>query len=283
MIEGGFFQSIKNETGAETGVEDGVQRTVEVVMRGRFAEHADAFLRARVQVLRDFDGVSGDHFAVERSFLDAERHTSMVETRVGEGEDKAATGFDDLANAAHQGVDLGHVHDGHVADGSVEAELPEGDNLVLAGGIEEVVFDAVGIFGGTGAGTFKKLLAEVSSDDVDTKLGHAACEYTIATGDLEHRFAGLQVEQAFARGSDEETLKIVATIAHSVVPERGFLVPKVARFFIQINWLRYVFGSHRGWFPFWSFRCVLGSTCFLNGVIVPLLSVLLLHFTTPLY
>ena|SRR6266849_5518265 len=219
MIEGGFFQSIQNETGAEASVEDGMQRTVEVVVRGRFAEHADAFLRARVQVLRDLDGVSGDDFAIERGFFDTERHTVVVETRVGEGKDKAATGFDDLANAAHQRVDLGHVHDSHVADGSVEAKLPEGDNLVLAGGIEEVVFDAVGIFGGTGAGTFKKLLAEVSSDDVDTKLAHAASEDSIATGDLEHCFAGLQVEQAFARGSDEETLKIVATVTHSVVPE----------------------------------------------------------------
>jgi hypothetical protein len=127
------------------------------------------------------------------------RRAVVVEISVGEGKDKADTGFDDLTNAAYHGVDIDHVHDGHVADGSVEAKLPEGDNLILAGGIEEAVFDAVGIFGGTGTDTFKKLLAEVSSDDVDTKLGHAASEDFIATGDLEHRFAGLQVEQAFAR------------------------------------------------------------------------------------
>ena len=219
MIEGGFFQSIQCEVGAEAGVEDSMQGTIEVVVRDGFADHTDAFLRTGVQVFHDFDGVGGDHFAVEWGFLDAERHTVVVEARVGEGEDKAATGFDDLTNAAHQRVDLGHVHDSHVADGSVEAELPEGDNLVLVGGIEEVVFDAVGIFGGTGAGTFKKLLAEVSCDDVDTKLGHAASEDSIATGDFKHCFARLQVKQAFAGGSNEETLKIVAAVTHSVIPE----------------------------------------------------------------
>ncbi len=147
---------------------------------------------------------------------------------VGEGEDEAATGFDDLANATHQGVDLGHVHDRHVADGSVEASLPEGDDLVFAGGIEEAVFDAVVMFGGAGASMFKKLFAEIGGDNMDTKLSHA-------------------------RGTDEDALEVVA-VAHLVVPKCGVLIPGIARFFIQINWLGGVFGSHSRWFPFWYVR-----------------------------
>jgi len=201
MIEGGFFQAIQNEACAEAGVEDGVQGTVEGVVREEFADHTDGFLRDGVQVFRDFDGVGGDQFAVERGFLEAERHTVVIETRVGEGEDKAASGFDDLANAAHQGVDLGHIHDGHIADSGVEALLPQGHDLILAGSIEEMIFDAVGMFGGTGASTFEELCTEVGGDDMDTKLGHAAGEDAVATGDLEYRLAWLQIEQAFAGGA----------------------------------------------------------------------------------
>ncbi len=112
-IEGGFFRAIHHETGAEAGVEEDVQGTVKVVVGGGLAEHGDAFLRAGVQVFGDLDGVGRDEFSVDRGFLGTQRHTGVVETGVAEGEDKAATRFDDLANAAHQGVDLGHVHDGH--------------------------------------------------------------------------------------------------------------------------------------------------------------------------
>src|SRR5439155_6972262 len=208
-----------------------------------------------VQIFRDFDGIGSDHFAVERSFLDTERHTVVIETRVGEGEDKAATGFDDLANAAHQGVDLSHVHDRHIADSGVEALLPQGYDLLLASSIEEGIFDEIGVLTGAGASTFEELRTEISSDDVDTERGHAAGKDAIATGDLEHRFAGLQAEQPFTRGTNEDALEVVA-VAHFFIPEGSFLVPNVARFFIQINWLPCVFGSHRSWFPFWHIRCV---------------------------
>ncbi len=142
MIKGRFFQSIQNETGTEAGVEEHVQGTVEVVVGDGLAEYSNAFLRAVVEVFRDLDGVGRDDFAVDSSFLGTVSHPGVVEAGVGEGEDEAATGFDDLANATHQGVDLGHVHDRHVADGSVEARLPEGDDLVFAGGIDEAVFEA---------------------------------------------------------------------------------------------------------------------------------------------
>ena len=234
VIEGGFFQSIQYEAGSEAGVEEDVQGTVEVVVRDRLANHGNAFLRTRVEVLCDLDGVGGDEFAVDRGFLGTERHTGVVEAGVGEGEDKAAAGFDDLANAAHQGVNLGHVHYRHVADGSIEAQLPKGDDLLLAGGIEEAVFDAISMFRGARASTFEKFFTKVSSDDVNPKLGHAAGEDPVAAGDLEHRFARQQVEQAFARGTNEDALEVVA-VAHSGVPERGILVPDAARFFIQVN------------------------------------------------
>ncbi len=218
MIEGRLFQAIQHEAGSEAGVEEDVQGAVEVVVRDRLADHGNAFLRTRVEVLGDLDGVGGDEFAVDRGFLGTERHTGVVEAGVGEGEDKAAPGFDNLANAAHQGVDLGHVHHRHVADGSIEAQLPEGDDLLLAGGIEEAVFDAISKFGGARASAFEEFCTEVSSDDVDPKLGRAAGEDPVAASDLEHRFAGLQVEQAFTRRTNEDALEVVA-VAHSVVPE----------------------------------------------------------------
>ena len=218
MIEGRLFQAIQHEVGAEAGVEEDVQGTVEVVVRDRLADHGNAFLWTGVEVLCDLDGVGGDEFAVDRGFLGTERHTGVVEAGVGEGEDKAAARFDNLANAAHQRVDLCHVHYRHVADGGIEAQLPEGDDLLLAGGIEEAVFDAISMFGGARPSAFEEFCTEVSSDDVDPKLGHAAGEDPVAAGDLEHRFAGLQVEQAFARRTNEDTLEVVA-VAHSVVPE----------------------------------------------------------------
>src|SRR5260370_6909434 len=167
MIKGGFFQSMQNETGTEAGVEEHVQGTVEVVVGDGLAAYSNAFLRAVVEVFRDLDGVGRDDFAVDSSFLDTVSHTGVVEAGVGEGEDEAATGFDDLANAAHQGVDLGHVHDRHVADGSVEARLPEGDDLVLVGGIEEAVFHAVLMFGRAGSSMFTNLFAEIVCYNLD--------------------------------------------------------------------------------------------------------------------
>src|SRR2546429_8345470 len=174
MIEGRVFQSIQHEVGSEAGIEEDVQGAVEVVVRDRLADYGNAFLRAGVEILGDLDGVGGDEFAVDRGFLGTERHTGVVEAGVGEGEDKAAPRFDNLAYAAHQRVDLGHVHYRHVADGSIEAQLPEGDDLLLAGGIEEAVFDAISMFGGARASAFEELCTEVSSDDVDPTLGHAA-------------------------------------------------------------------------------------------------------------
>src|SRR5258708_20280238 len=193
MIKGGFFQSIQDEGGTAGGGEGDVQGGVEVVGGEGLAEYRNAFLRAVVEVFRDLDGVGRDDVAVDSSFLDTVSHTGVVEAGVGEGEDEAATGFDDLANAAHQGVDLGHVHDRHVADGSVEARLPEGDDLVFAGGIEEAVFDAVVMFGGAGASMFKKLFAEIGGDDMDTQLSHAAGENPPAPRRLQHRFPGVEV------------------------------------------------------------------------------------------
>src|SRR5947209_19022232 len=231
MIEGGFFQSIQNETGTEASVEEDVQGTVEVVLRDGLTKHGNAFLRAVVEVFRDLDRIGRDDFAVDRGLLGTVSETGVVEEGMGEGEDKAATGFDDRAKAGHQGVDLGHVHDGHVTDGSIKALLAEGDDLILAGGIEEAVVDAVGMFGGAGASTLKELLTEVGGDDVGSQLGHAAGEDTVATGDLEHVFPWLQVEQAFARGTGEEALEVVA-VTNVVVPERGVLVPDVACFFV---------------------------------------------------
>src|SRR6266699_718734 len=184
MIEGGFFQAIQHEASAEAGIEEDVQGTVEVVVRDGFAYDTDALLRSRVQVLHDLDGGGGDHFAVDRGCLSTKRHPVMIETGVSQGEDKTAAGPDDLANAAHQGIDLSHVHEGHIADGCVEALLPKGHDLLLASGIQQVIGNAAGMFGGTSASAFEELRAEVSSDDFDTKLGHAAGEDTIATGDL---------------------------------------------------------------------------------------------------
>ena len=252
-IEGGFFQAIHHQTGEEAGIEEDVQGTVEVVVGDGLAEHGDAFLRAGVQVFGDLDGVGRDEFSIDCGFLGTQRHTGVVEAGMAEGEDKAATGFDDLANAAHQGVDLGHIHDGHVADGCIEALLTQGDDLVLAGGVDEAVFDAVGVFRGAGTGTFEELCTEVGGDDMNAQLGHTAGEDTVAAGDLEHGFARLQVEQAFARGTHEDALEVVA-VAHVVVPECGVLVPDIARVFVQISWLGCVFGSHLMWFPFWYIR-----------------------------
>ena len=91
---------------------------------------------------------------------------------------------------------------------------------------------------------YKELRTEISGDNVNPKLGHTAGEDAIATSDLQYRFAGLQIEQAFSRWTDEETMEVVA-IAHSLVPEGGFLIPHGACFFIQIDGLRCDFGSHR--------------------------------------
>jgi hypothetical protein len=87
------------------------------------------------------------------------------------------------------------------------------------------------MFDSAGASAFEELRTEVSGDDVDAELGHAAGEDTVAAGDLQHGFARLQAEQAFARGTDEDALEVVA-LAHVVVPECRILVSDGARFFM---------------------------------------------------
>src|SRR5947207_1074024 len=96
--------------------------------------------------------------------------------------------------------------------GAVEVVVRDrlADDLLLAGGIEEAVFDAISMFGGARASAFEEFCTEVSSDDVDPKLGHAAGEDPVAASDLDHRFAGLQVEQAFTRRTNEDALEVVA-------------------------------------------------------------------------
>jgi len=143
MMEGWFFQAIQHKTSTETGIEQDVQGTIEGVVRGGLAKHAGTFLRARVQVLCDLDGEGRDNFTVDVVGLGTERHAGLVEAGVSEGKDKAASRFDDLANAAHQRIDLGYVHDCHVADGGIEALLPESDDLLLVRGIEEAVVNTV--------------------------------------------------------------------------------------------------------------------------------------------
>src|SRR3954469_2827765 len=79
MIEGGFFQSIQNETGTEASVEEDVQGTVEVVLRDGLTQHGNAFLRAVVEVFRDLDRIGRDDFAVDRGLLGTVSHTGVVE------------------------------------------------------------------------------------------------------------------------------------------------------------------------------------------------------------
>jgi hypothetical protein len=112
--------------------------------------------------------------------------------------------------------------------------LADSNDLLLAGGIDEAVFDAIAMLSSAGASTFEQLCTEVSSDHLDPKLGHPAGEDSVAAGNLEHRFAGLQVEQPFARWTNEDALEVV-TVTHIIVPECGVLIPNTARFFIQIN------------------------------------------------
>jgi len=218
MMEGWFFQAIQHKTSTETGIEQGVQGTIEGVVRGGLAKHADTFLRARVQVLCDLDGEGRDNFTVDVVGLGTERHAGVVEARVSEGKDKAASRFNDLANATQQWVDLGYIHDCHVADSGIEALLPESNYLLLVCGIEEVVVNTVSMFGSAGARSFEELRTEISGDNVDPKLGHTAGEDAIATSYLQHHFARLQVEQTLSRRTDEEAMEVVA-IAHSLVPE----------------------------------------------------------------
>lgn len=235
MIEGRFLQSVHDQAGAEAGVEKFMQGTVKVVLRDGLADDGNAFLRAFMQVACDLDGIGSDEFAIDRGFLGAEGHTCMVEAGMAERENEAATGFDDLANAVHQGIDLGHVHNALVADGGIEALHTKCNYLLLAGGIDQAVFDALAVFGAVSAGAFEQSRTEVGGDDMDASLSHTPREDAVAAGDLQYGFARLQVEQAFTGGMNEDALKVVAVAAHFAVPERGILVPDAARLLVQIR------------------------------------------------
>src|SRR5581483_880441 len=103
-----------------------------------------------------------------------------------------------------------------------------------------MIFNPVGIFSTASASTFKQLRTKVGSDNMHPELSHAPGENPIATRDLQHSFARLQIKQAFTRRSNQDALKIIA-IAHPIVPKSSFLVPDASCLFMQIVCLGSVF------------------------------------------
>ncbi|MFN8515990.1 MAG: hypothetical protein U0841_26075 [Chloroflexia bacterium] len=120
--------------------------------------------------------------------------------------------------------DGGHVHQGHVADGGVEAARAEGEELGFVGGVGDVILDLEALGFGAGAGAFDEAGAEVGGDDGCAEGDEAAGEDAVAATDVGDGFAGLDVEQALGGGADEVELEAVA-FGHAFVPEVGFLVP----------------------------------------------------------
>ena len=97
-----------------------------------------------MQILRDLDGVGRDDFAVD--LLGAEGHSSVIEAGMADRKDKAASRFHDLTNTAHQGIDLGHIHDSLEADCGIKTVHAKGEDLDLTSGIDQTVLDPVGLF-----------------------------------------------------------------------------------------------------------------------------------------
>src|SRR5215472_11989850 len=174
MLECWFFQPIQHKARPETGAQEDVQGTVEGVVRSRLTYHAHTLLWAKVQVLGDLDGEGRDVFTVDGVLLSTKGHARVVEARVREGKDKATLWFHDLAKATHQWVDLGHVHDGHVADGSIEAVLAQSHDLLLAGGIQELIVKTIRLLAGARTRSLEEDRAEISGKDEGSKVGQTA-------------------------------------------------------------------------------------------------------------
>jgi len=71
----------------------------------------------------------------------------------------------------------------------------------------------------------EKSRTKVGGHDPGAEGGQAARPHSIAICHVQHEFAGPQPKKAFGRGSDEDTLKLVA-VARALIPEFGFALPE---------------------------------------------------------
>src|SRR5438270_11742070 len=94
-------------------------------------------------------------------------------------EDETTIGFEQLGEGEQEGFNGYHIHHGHVADGGIKASFVQAEQLLLAGGVNEFVLDAVDVLCIVFSSLFKHLCAEIGSDDVCAKGSHAPREDTV--------------------------------------------------------------------------------------------------------
>src|SRR5215471_16925399 len=116
-----------------------------------------------------------------------------------DGKDEAPGAFEQVRERRQKGIDGCHILQGHAAVGGIEATCAQGEELCFVGGVDEAVVDALPMLCGSGLRSFKKDFAEVAGSDLGSLLGHSASEIAIATGYIQHLFAGLQVEETINR------------------------------------------------------------------------------------
>jgi hypothetical protein len=141
-------------------------------------------------------------------------------------EDEGRLLLEQLRQRVKQRSDLGHVHQGHRADGLREAVGSKRSQVLEACGVERAVVDRrIGRCAFAGAGD--ELAAGVDGHDRRTERRHAARESTCATGDIENRVASRDVQQALGGWLYEKSLKVVA-VADAIVPPARIGVPDPA-------------------------------------------------------
>ena len=164
------------------------------------------------------------------------RDVHRVKRGVRRRQDKATGWLQQLGQRQQQRRDLGHVHQRHLANRGVEGALAQGEQRGLVRAVEHAVIDLLAV--GIVARSFDHRWGKVKGRDLCPERGQPPGVEAVAAGRVEHALAGLQIEQPLRGGPNQRVDKVVALVAHVLVPVGGVGVPGGAGFGVGRGWFR---------------------------------------------
>ena len=222
-----LFDPVDDEAGVESVLKQHTDWPMKDELRLRLPDDPLG-LSCRWRKIRRYLDAGGDDVLPGLVFRDFSKalNDSRMKTRVRDREHESALLREQAGQCTEQRSDLGHVHDGHRADGLGEPVLAERQHLVHVRRVEHAVVDRRAR-GCALAGARDEPRARVEGDDARAERRHAARESPGTARDVQDVVVRRYAQQALGRRFDQDRLELVA-VTDAIVPPAGVRIPDSA-------------------------------------------------------
>jgi hypothetical protein len=161
-------------------------------MRCWLAYNADACFWRKPKIVADSNSIN--HVTVVVVALSDEPRSGCVEAGMQNRKHKPAAGAQCPKRRFEQWRDAGHVHNRHIADGSIELRRAQRSQLVGVGKIDQAIFDAVTVLDAPGASTVEKFLTEIAREHSRAELSQSSRKKPVSARQIHDNLSAAEVK-----------------------------------------------------------------------------------------